>query len=203
MSEAATVKGATPKDSQSQQQEIAKLQKLATNYVNSERERGQKLLDMFLGRIQFFKKFVEASTFEELNSAASYAQSQGIKFNVNGVERERQKISKQIDEMKAEKPTEFASFIESARLQYPDIDKKDDKSAIMQLTFRTSKSQIQDALTKEYSALTEDLKKVMNIPLDPQTAAEMQKTQIGQEYLKFLNDFETQLEKGQRELQAV
>ena len=203
MSEAATVKGATPKDSQSQQQEIAKLQKLATNYVNSERERGQKLLDMFLGRIQFFKKFVEASTFEELNSAASYAQSQGIKFNVNGVERERQKISKQIDEMKTEKPTEFASFIESARLQYPDIDKKDDKSAIMQLTFRTSKSQIQDALTKEYSALTEDLKKVMNIPLDPQTAAEMQKTQIGQEYLKFLNDFETQLEKGQRELQAV
>lgn len=203
VSEAATVKGTAAKDSQSRQQELVKLQNLATNYVSSEKERGQKLLDMFLGRIQFFKKFVEASTFEELNAAASYAQSQGIKFDVGGIDRERQKISNQIDQMKAEKPEDFTSFIESARLQYPDIDKKDDKNAVMQLTFRTSKSQIQDALLKEYSSLIEDLKKAMNIPLDPQTATEMQKTQIGQEYLKFLNDFEIQLEKGQRELQVV
>ena len=49
----------------------------------------------------------------------------------------------------------------------------------------------------------EDIKKTMNLPLDPQTCAEMQKTQIGQEYLNFLTSFEAQLEKGERELQAV
>jgi len=56
---------------------------------------------------------------------------------------------------------------------------------------------------KEYSLLIEDIKKTMNLPLDPQTSAEMQKTQIGQEYLNFLTSFEAQLEKGERELQVV
>ena len=206
MSEAARApKAAKPADSNParQQEELSKLQTLASDYVSSEKERGDKLLNMFLGRIQFFKKFVEASTFEELNSAASFAQSQGIKFNVDGIERERQKISKQIDEMSVKNPEDFKSFIGNMRAQYSDLDKKDDKKAILQLAFRTSKSQVQDALMKEYSLLIEDIKKTMNLPLDPQTSTEMQKTQIGQEYLNFLTSFEAQLEKGERELQAV
>jgi hypothetical protein len=185
------------------QQEKAKLQQIAQSFVNGEKARGQQLLDMILGRIAFFKKVVDAKSVEEFEAAASSAQAQGVKMSTRGIIDAKTKIEQEAKKLMTEKPEEFKTMIANARSQFPDIDQKDDLKALSELSFRMSKSDIQQQLSSSFENLINSAKKTMYLPLDEQMKVELSKFPTGQQYLAFLTSFEQQLETGEKQLQAA
>lgn len=185
------------------QQEKNKLQQIAQSFVEGEMSRGRQLLDMILGRLSFFKKVVEAKSAEEFETAALAAQAQGIKMSTTGIVQAKSNIEKEAKKMMSEKPEEFSAMIAKARAQFPDIDQRDDIKALSELSFRMSKSEIQQQLSASFQELIDSAKKTMFLPLDETMKSELQKFPLGQKYLEYLTNFEQQLESGEKQLQTA
>jgi len=184
------------------QQEKLKLQKIAQSFVEGEKARGQQLLDMILGRIAFFKKIVDAKSVEEFEAAATGAQAQGIKMSTNEIVTAKSKIEQEAKKMMSEKPEDFAAFIAKARSQFPDIDKRDDLKAVTELSFRLSKSSIQQELSNSFEEMIQSAKQTMFLPLSEEMKSQLSTFPVGQQYLSYLTSFEQQLETGERQLQV-
>ena len=185
------------------QREKAKLQQIAQSFVDGEKARGQQLLDMILGRIAFFKKVVDAKSVDDFEAAASSAQAQGVRMSTQGIVDAKTKIEQEAKKLMAEKPEEFKTMIANARSQFPDIDQKDDLKSLSELSFRMSKSDIQQKLSSSFENLINSAKNTMYLPLDEKTKVELSKFPTGQQYLAFLTSFEQQLETGEKQLQAA
>lgn len=180
-----------------------KLLQIARSFVDNEKRQGNEILESLMKRIQFFKKIVEASTFEEFQAALATAPSLGIKPITTGMSSSRDKIEREAKEKKEKDPEAFAQFVNGARASYPDLDPKDDIKAILEFTFRSSKSQIQQELMSSYATLMDSAMRTMNLPLTPDLEAKLAMTSIGKEYLDFLRKFQTQLETGKREIESA
>jgi hypothetical protein len=184
------------------QQEKVKLQQIAQSYLEGERARGDQLLNMILGRVAFFKKIVESKSAEEFEAAISSAQALGIKMSNKDILSAKSKIEQESKKMMEEKPAEFAAFIQKARAQFPDIDKKDDMKAVSELSFRMMKSNVQQELSKSFEAMIQSAKQAMFLPLDEDVKTQLSTFPLGQQYLSYLTSFEQQLETGEKQIQA-
>jgi len=183
--------------------ERERLLQIADSFVGDEELRGAKILDGLSKRVLFFKRIVESDTIEKFQEALAGAQSLGIKPVTAGLSSSRDKIEKDAKDQREKDPEAFKKFIDGARNTYPDLDPKDDIKAFLELSFRSSKSQIQEQLMQSYTALLDSAMKAMNLPLAHDTETELRKTPVGNRYLKFLQGFQRQLETGKREIEST
>jgi|688.fasta_scaffold242371_2 hypothetical protein len=186
-----------PQFSKEAQLESQKLQDLASEYVKSERKNAAEIAGKISGISSSIRKITDAKSFDELVSALGDAQRAGIKVSVNEVKSASTKIKEELARQQKESPEEFKKSVDLMRQKSKDLKDADPLDVASNFVFGMSKSNVQRELIKLQEEVMGTARKTMNLPLDPETKAQLQQTEIGQEYLKILDDFEQSLQQGE------
>jgi hypothetical protein len=186
-----------PQFSKEAQLESQKLQDLASEYVKSERKNAEEIAGKISGISSSIRKITDAKSFDELVSALGDAQRAGIKVSVNEVKSASTKIKEELTRQQKESPEEFKKSVDLMRQKSKDLKDADPLDVASNFVFGMSKSNVQRELIKLQEEVMGTARKTMNLPLDPETKTQLQQTEIGQEYLKILDDFEQSLQQGE------
>jgi benzoyl-CoA reductase/2-hydroxyglutaryl-CoA dehydratase subunit BcrC/BadD/HgdB len=116
---------------------------------------------------------------------------------VNEVKSASTKIKEELARQQKESPEEFKKSVDLMRQKSKDLKDADPLDVASNFVFGMSKSNVQRELIKLQEEVMGTARKTMNLPLDPETKAQLQQTEIGQEYLKILDDFEQSLQQGE------
>ena len=93
--------------------------------------------------------------------------------------------------------------MEDIRLKFPDITEKDDIKAMTNFVFGIAKANIQAKAAQSYNDLINKAKSAMFIPVDEETKEQLLTSDEGKKYLAMLDEFEKNLESGQKEMSAL
>ena len=126
-----------------------------------------------------------------------------MKVSDAGIKKAQNDMEQGLLKQQKEKPDEFQQAVEKMRKQAPEIKETDDLKAMMQFTFGTTKSQIQQQLIGSYNDVVKTSQEAMKLPLDVETEQNLQKTEIGKSYLEVLRNFKNQLETGAAEVRKI
>ena len=126
-----------------------------------------------------------------------------MKVSDAGIKKAQSDMEQGLLKQQKEKPDEFQQAVEKMRKQAPEIKETDDLKAMMQFTFGTTKSQIQQQLIGSYNDVVKTSQEAMKLPLDVETEQNLQKTEIGKSYLEILRNFKNQLETGAVEVRKI
>ena len=184
-------------------QNAKKLQDAAGEFVKQEALHAQEILKLVSGRPAAIKKIAESKSFDELIVALNAARSSGMKVSDAGIKKAQNDMEQGLLKQQKEKPDEFQQAVEKMRKQAPEIKETDDLKAMMQFTFGTTKSQIQQQLIGSYNDVVKTSQEAMKLPLDVETEQNLQKTEIGKSYLEVLRNFKNQLETGAAEVRKI
>lgn len=184
-------------------QNAKKLQDAAGEFVKQEALHAQEILKLVSGRPAAIKKIAESKSFDELIVALNAARSSGMKVSDAGIKKAQSDMEQGLLKQQKEKPGEFQQAVEKMRKQAPEIKETDDLKAMMQFTFGTTKSQIQQQLIGSYNDVVKTSQEAMKLPLDVETEQNLQKTEIGKSYLEVLRNFKNQLETGAAEVRNI
>jgi hypothetical protein len=184
-------------------QNAKKLQDAAGEFVKQEALHAQEILKLVSGRPAAIKKIAESKSFDELIAALNAARSSGMKVSDAGIKKAQSDMEQGLLKQQKEKPDEFQQAVEKMRKQAPEIKETDDLKAMMQFTFGTTKSQIQQQLIDSYNDVVKASQEAMKLPLDVETEQNLQKTELGKSYLEVLRNFKNQLETGAAEVRKI
>jgi hypothetical protein len=181
--------------------EANKLQDLAKRYIATETEHAKILSSQISDRAAVIKKIVDASTFDEMISAAAAGEKIKMGLSSSAFKAASTKINEDLVRQNKEDPKTFKKAIADMREKAPEITEKDDVKAMSQFLFGVSKSRIQKQVAASYKGFLDEAKSAMNLPIDPQVVKQLEKDSIGKQYLMMLQSFERSLEMGQQEMQ--
>jgi hypothetical protein len=184
-------------------QNAKKLQSVAQQFVDQEQKHAEEILRTVGGRPAAIKKIAESKSFDELISALSFAKSSGMKVSDADVKKAQASVQQSLSKKQKEAPDEFKKAVKDMRKKAPDIKEPDDLKAMVQFTFGLVKSQIQQQLVSSYNDVFKTSMAAMNLPLDPEVEKNLQKTEIGESYLKVLKNFQSQLESGAAAVKSI
>lgn len=185
------------------QLESQKLQDLAREYVKSERKHAEEIAGKISGISSSIRKITDARSFDELVAALGDAQRAGIKVSVNEVKSASVKIKEELARQQKESPENFKKSVDLMKQRSKDLGGSDPLDAASNFVFGMSKSNVQRELIKLQDEVMGTARKTMNLPLDPETRTQLQQTEIGQEYLRILDDFEQSLQQGEAGSKAL
>lgn len=192
------------KEKQSKQdKERIKLQLMAKDMLATETARANELLAMLDGRPAVIKKIVDAKNFDEMIIAAEAGQRIKMDFSPQAFRSAYDDIVTTLKKESEENSEKFKKTVQDIRKKYPDITEKDDVKAMTAYMFGVSKVSIQTNATKEYNSLAASAKSAMFIPVDEETKKQLSTSDDGKKYLAMLDEFEKNLESGQKEMSTI
>lgn len=184
-------------------EELRKAQSIARNFIEDEKKHATMVLDELGKRPAVMKKIAEAKNFEELDAAIKMASAAGLKLFDKNIMSSKKKIEDELRKKQEKDPQGFAKDVQALKQQFPDIQGKDDVEIALNATFGMSKSGIQSQLMQIYNSMVGSAMNAMGLPLNPNVKKQLEGSPIGQEYLRFVDDFTRQLETGVREAEAA
>ena len=192
------------KEKQSKQdKERIKLQLMAKDMLTTETARANELLAMLDGRPAVIKKIVDAKNFDEMIIAAEAGQRIKMDFSPQAFRSSYDDIVSTLKKESEDNSEKFKKTVQDIRKKYPDITEKDDIKAMTAYMFGVSKVSIQANATKEYNSLANSAKSAMFIPVDEETKKQLSTSDDGKKYLAMLDEFEKNLESGQKEMSTI
>jgi len=192
------------KEEQSKQdKERIKLQLIAKDMLTTETARANELLAMLDGRPAVIKKIVDAKNFDEMIVAAEAGQRIQMDFSPQAFRSSYDDIVSTLKKESEDNSEKFKKTVQDIRKKYPEITEKDDIKAMTAYVFGVSKASIQIKATKEYNSLAASAKSAMFIPVDEETKKQLLTSDEGKKYLAMLDEFEKNLESGQKEMSAI
>jgi len=135
--------------------------------------------------------------------AAEAAEKIKMDFSPQSFRTAYQNISDSLEKEKKDKPEQLKKAMEDIRLKFPDITEKDDIKAMTNFVFGIAKANIQAKATQSYNDLINKAKSAMFIPVDEETKEQLLTSDEGKKYLAMLDEFEKNLESGQKEMSAL
>jgi len=175
----------------------------AKSMLATETMHAQELLSKLSDRVFVIKKIVNAKDFDEMIEAAEAAEKIKMDFSPQSFRTAYQNISDSLEKEKKDKPEQLKKAMEDIRLKFPDITEKDDIKAMTNFVFGIAKANIQAKATQSYNDLINKAKSAMFIPVDEETKEQLLTSDEGKKYLAMLDEFEKNLESGQKEMSAL
>ena len=175
----------------------------AKSMLATETIHAQELLSKLSDRVFVIKKIVNAKDFDEMIEAAEAAEKIKIDFSPQSFRTAYQNISDSLKKEKKDKPEQLKKAMEDIRLKFPDITEKDDIKAMTNFVFGIAKANIQAKAAQSYNDLINKAKSAMFIPVDEETKEQLLTSDEGKKYLAMLDEFEKNLESGQKEMSAL
>jgi hypothetical protein len=186
-----------------QNKEKIKLQLIAKDMLTTETARANELLAMLDGRPAVIKKIVDAKNFDEMIAAAEAGQRIQMDFSPQAFRSSYDDIVSTLKKESEDNSEKLKKTVQDIRKKYPEITEKDDIKAMTAYMFGVSKASIQINATKEYNSLAASAKSAMFIPVDEETKKQLLTSDEGKKYLAMLDEFEKNLESGQKEMSTI
>jgi hypothetical protein len=183
--------------------EAARLKEIARRYVDTETIHAKNLSLQISGRAAVIKKIVDASNFDEMIAAAAEGEKIKMGLSSSAFKASAKNINESLEKQLKEDPKAFKQSIADMRQRTPEITEKDDVKAMSQFLFGVSKSRIQKQATSSYEGLVLSAKNAMQLPLDAKVVKQLEKDNLGKQYLTMLENFEKSLETGQQEMLKI
>lgn len=183
--------------------EAARLKEIARRYVDTETIHAKNLSLQISGRAAVIKKIVDASNFDEMIAAAAEGEKIKMGLSSSAFKASAKNINESLEKQLKEDPKAFKQSIADMRQRTPEITEKDDVKAMSQFLFGVSKSRIQKQATSSYEGLVLSAKNAMQLPLDAKVVKQLEKDNLGKQYLTMLENFEKSLETGQKEMLKI